>query len=192
MGIIDQRHSSRALITKHGQSGLSCLRYSSVRFLLLCINGALECSWAPRTPYPHHCCVKRGSLILSGLQILLWGPDCVETGKPMHRRLTGPLSVFCTLSRTCTHTHLWIAANATAVTGERCSLLQTKTGIVRILSSSHKLWWKSVASCVRVSTRGNSRIWRLWIEMYINKVKTVNSWKNNVNLSFHTTFPSTE
>lgn len=84
---------TQALTIKHEESKLSCLRYSSVRFLLVCINGALECSWAPQTPYPHHCCVKRGSLILSGLQILLWGPDCVETGKPTHRRLAGPLSV---------------------------------------------------------------------------------------------------
>ena len=40
-------------------------------------------------------------------------------------------------THTHTHTHLWMAANGTAVTGERWSLLQTKTGIVRILSSSH-------------------------------------------------------
>lgn len=117
-----------------------------------------------QTPYPHHCCVKRGSLILSGLQILLWGPDCVETGKPMHRRLTGPLFVFCTLSHAGTgahinthyyyyHHHLWMAANATAVTGERCSLLQTKTGIVRILSSSHR---PLPLICARVQAPGRN------------------------------------
>lgn len=129
---------TQALTIKHEESKLSCLRYSSVRFLLVCINGALECSWAPQTPYPHHCCVKRGSLILSGLQILLWGPDCVETGKPTHRRLAGPLSVFCTLSHTRTdaRAHIWIAANCAAVTGDRCSLLKTKKGIVRISSAS--------------------------------------------------------
>lgn len=116
---MDQRWSIRALIAKDGASRLSCLRYSSLCFihlfiylfiLLLCVDGSLECSWALRTPYPHHCCVKRRSLILSGLQILLWGPDCVETGSPTHRRLTGPLSVFCTQPQmqkhTHTHTHL--------------------------------------------------------------------------------------
>lgn len=175
MGIIERWHSSGALITKHGQSGLSCLRYSSVPFLPLCINGALECSWALRTPYPHHCCVKRGSLILSGLQIHLWGPDCVETDKPMHRRLTGPLSEFHThhthtppVTHAWTHAHFWEAANATAVTGERCSLLQTKKGIVRIVFLSHTVV-ESVASCVYISKRGNSCIGRLRIAMCINK-----------------------
>lgn len=58
----------------------------------------------------------------------------------MHRRLTGQLSVYCahshTLRHTNKHTHIWKAANNFAVTGECCSLLQTETRIVRILSSS--------------------------------------------------------
>lgn len=40
---------------------------------MLCIRKALECLSALRIPYPHQCCVKKGSLILSGPQILRWG-----------------------------------------------------------------------------------------------------------------------
>ena len=129
------------------RSGLSCLRYSSVPRLLLCINGALECSWALRTPYPHHCCVKRGSLILSGLQILLWGPDCVETGKPTHRRLTGPLFVFCTLSCACTHTHThthtsgWLpmALQSQVSAGVYC---KQRRGLSGYFPRHIQAWWK--------------------------------------------------
>lgn len=40
---------------------------------MLRIRKALECLSALRIPYPHQCCVKKGSLILSGPQILRWG-----------------------------------------------------------------------------------------------------------------------
>lgn len=46
---------------------------AAVKNLMLCIRNALECLSALQIPYPHQCCVKKGSLILSGPQILHWG-----------------------------------------------------------------------------------------------------------------------
>lgn len=83
---------------------------------MLRIRKALECLSALRIPYPHQCCVKKGSLILSGPQILRRGLISQEHRAPF-RRILGQVRT-------------WQLASPGLVPGEDGSSRETKATFV--------------------------------------------------------------
>ncbi|KAL1248704.1 hypothetical protein QQF64_022022 [Cirrhinus molitorella] len=83
---------------------------------MLCFRKALECLSALQIPYPHQCCVKKGSLILSGPQIFHWGLFSQE-----HRAL---------LRRILCQVRTWQLASAGLVPGEDGGSRETKATFV--------------------------------------------------------------